>query len=98
MTIWTSEKGSSRSRPTAARSAASARGFKATRPAFRRVATASATDGSSDQTAALQDQEDAMHTRLVQQFASMDAKVASYKSTQTFLQAQIDAWNGKNNN
>jgi len=25
----------------------------------------------------------------------MDAKVAAYKSTQTFLQQQIDAWNAK---
>lgn len=57
----------------------------------------SAQSDITDQTAALKDKEDAMHTRLVQQFASMDAKVASYKSTQTFLQAQIDAWNGKNN-
>lgn len=52
----------------------------------------------SDQSDALKTQEDDAHTRYVQQFASMDAKVASYKSTQTFLQAQIDAWNGKNNN
>ncbi|MGN6279041.1 MAG: flagellar filament capping protein FliD [Sphingomonas sp.] len=52
----------------------------------------------TDQTSSLQQQEDDMRTRLTQQFASMDAKVASYKSTQTFLQAQIDAWNGKNNN
>ena len=51
-----------------------------------------------DQNTALKDKEDAMHARLVQQFASMDAKVASYKSTQTFLQQQIDAWNGKNDN
>lgn len=32
-------------------------------------------------------------TRMTQQFASMDAKVAAYKSTQTFLQQQVDAWN-----
>lgn len=31
--------------------------------------------------------------RMTRQFASMDAKVAVYKSTQTFLQNQIDAWN-----
>jgi flagellar hook-associated protein 2 len=52
----------------------------------------------SDQSDALKTKEDAMHARLVQQFASMDAKVSSYKSTQTFLQQQIDAWNGKNDN
>ncbi len=32
-------------------------------------------------------------TRLTQQFASMDARVAAYKTTQTFLKGQIDAWN-----
>ena len=35
----------------------------------------------------------AMKTRLTQQFAAMDAKVAAYKSTQTFLENQVKAWN-----
>jgi flagellar hook-associated protein 2 len=52
----------------------------------------------SDQQDKLKQQETDTRTRLTQQFASMDAMVASYKSTQTFLQQQIDAWNGKNNN
>jgi len=47
----------------------------------------------SDKETALQSQEDDARTRLTQQFAGMDAKVASYKSTQAFLQQQIDAWN-----
>lgn len=34
-----------------------------------------------------------MRTRMTQQFAAMDARVAAYKSTQGFLQQQIDAWN-----
>ena len=38
-----------------------------------------------------------MTTRLTQQFASMNAKVAAYKSTQTFLKNQIDAWNNQGN-
>jgi len=38
-------------------------------------------------------QSDAMTTRLTQQYASMNAKVAAYKSTQAFLKNQIDAWN-----
>jgi flagellar hook-associated protein 2 len=50
----------------------------------------------SDQTDALQKQQDATRARLTQQFATMDAMVSSYKATQTFLQQQIDAWNGKN--
>ncbi|MBN8816426.1 MAG: flagellar filament capping protein FliD [Sphingomonas sp.] len=41
----------------------------------------------------LSTQSDAMTTRLTQQFASMNAKVAAYKSTQAFLQNQIAAWN-----
>ena len=37
-----------------------------------------------------------MRTRMTQQFAAMDAKVAAYKSTQTFLENQIKAWNAGN--
>ena len=40
---------------------------------------------------------EATRTRMTQQFASMDAKVAAYKSTQTFLQQQVDAWNAQKN-
>lgn len=36
---------------------------------------------------------DALRTRMTQQFAGMDAAVASYKSTQSFLTNQIAAWN-----
>lgn len=36
-------------------------------------------------------------TRMTRQFASMDARVAAYKSTQTFLKGQIDAWNASDN-
>lgn len=34
----------------------------------------------------------AMKDRLTQQFASMDSKVAAYKSTGDFLKQQVDAW------
>lgn len=37
-----------------------------------------------------------LKTRLTKQFAGMDARVAAYKSTQTFLKAQVDAWNSQN--
>ena len=36
-------------------------------------------------------------TQLTQQYAAMDSKVAAYKSTQTFLTAQIAAWNKTSN-
>lgn len=35
----------------------------------------------------------AMTTRMTQQFSSMNSKVTAYKSTQTFLENQIKAWN-----
>lgn len=35
----------------------------------------------------------AMKDRLTRQFASMDARVAAYKSTGDFLKQQVDAWN-----
>jgi flagellar hook-associated protein 2 len=35
-------------------------------------------------------------TRMTQQFASMDARVAAYRSTQSFLEQQVDAWNNSN--
>lgn len=35
----------------------------------------------------------AMKERMTQQFAAMDAKVAAYKSTQSFLTQQIASWN-----
>lgn len=41
----------------------------------------------------LTDDETRVRTRLTQQFASMDAKVAVYKSTQAFMEQQIAAWN-----
>lgn len=41
-------------------------------------------------------QSDAETARLTQQFAGMNAKVAAYKSTQTFLTNQVAAWNKSN--
>ena len=38
-----------------------------------------------------------MKELLTKQFAAMDSKVAAYKSTQSFLTQQIDAWNNSNN-
>ena len=40
-------------------------------------------------------QEDDARKRFTLQFSSMDAAVASYKATQSFLTAQIAAWNSK---
>lgn len=46
----------------------------------------------SEQQDRLSLQEEKMTTRLTQQFASMNARVAAYKSTQTFMENQIKAW------
>jgi len=43
----------------------------------------------------LAEEQEKMKARLTQQYASMDSRVAAYKSTQSFLQNQIDAWNAK---
>ena len=39
------------------------------------------------------EQAEQLRERLTRQFAGMDARVAAYKSTQTFLDNQIKAWN-----
>jgi flagellar hook-associated protein 2 len=41
--------------------------------------------------------EDTTKIRLTQQYSAMDSQVAAYKSTQSFLTAQIAAWNKPNN-
>ena len=41
----------------------------------------------------LADQSAALTTRLTQQYASLNSKISAYKSTQTFLDNQIKAWN-----
>jgi len=51
----------------------------------------SAQSDVAKQQASITDQSDQMTTRLTQQFSSMNAKIAAYKSTQTFLENQIKA-------
>ena len=43
------------------------------------------------------DAQERLKTRLTQQFASMDSRVAAYKATQTFMSQQIATWNGSGN-
>ena len=47
----------------------------------------------SDEQLRATEQAETTRTRLTQQFATMDSRVAAYKSTQAFLTQQIDAWN-----
>jgi flagellar hook-associated protein 2 len=51
----------------------------------------------TDSQGKLTDQAAAMTTRLTQQFSSMNAKVSAYKSTQSFMQQQIDQWSKSSN-
>jgi flagellar hook-associated protein 2 len=53
-------------------------------------------DDLSDQREAAVEAAATMRTRMTQQFASMDARVAAYRATQSFLEQQVDAWNNSN--
>ena len=52
----------------------------------------------SDQQAKLTTQEQMVQTRLIAQFAAADTNVGNSKSTLSFLQDQIAAWNAKSSN
>lgn len=56
--------------------------------------TATKSEVAEDKTEALAKAE-AVRTRMTRQFAGMDAKVAAYKSTMTFLENQVKAWNSQ---
>lgn len=51
----------------------------------------------ADQQDKVADQRERLTTRMTQQFASMNARVAAYKSTQTFMENQIKQWTNGNN-
>lgn len=51
---------------------------------------------STDQTK-IADQQEALRVQMVKRFAATDTAVGASKSTLTFLQAQIDAWNSTRN-
>ncbi len=56
--------------------------------------TRAKTEVVEDRTEALE-KADALRTRMTRQFAGMDARVAAYKSTMTFLENQVKAWNSQ---
>ena len=58
--------------------------------------TKAQSDVALDQEKAVTDA-DNLRTRMTKQFAGMDAAVAAYKSTQSFLTNQVAAWNSQNN-
>lgn len=50
-----------------------------------------------DQQDKIADQRDRLTDRMTQQFASMNSRVAAYKSTMTFMENQIKQWTNGNN-
>ena len=42
--------------------------------------------------------EEAYAARLEKQFGGLDAKLAAFKATQSYLEQQIEMWNNQNNN
>ena len=58
--------------------------------------TARKTQLSEDQSK-LVDKQEALRARLATQFAGVDRRVGASKSTLSFLQNQIDAWNNSKN-
>ena len=58
--------------------------------------TAKKTQVSSDQTKLIESQEK-LRAQLALRFAGVDSRVGASKSTLTFLQNQIDAWNSSRN-
>ena len=59
---------------------------------YQRQSKQASTDASK-----LADQQEALRASLVARFAKTDARVSASKSTLSFLQAQIDAWNSQKN-
>ncbi|MDP3908404.1 flagellar filament capping protein FliD [Novosphingobium sp.] len=58
--------------------------------------TARQTQVSADQTKLIESQEK-LRAQLAQRFAGVDSRVGAFRSTLTFLQNQIDAWNASRN-
>lgn len=50
----------------------------------------------ADQRLKLETQQDSYKTQLTKSFTAMDARVAAYKATQSYLTQQVDLWSNKN--
>lgn len=50
-----------------------------------------------DRTAEIAEKQEDFRARMVSRFAAADARIAASQSTLSFLQSQIDAWNGSRN-
>ncbi|MDK2767802.1 MAG: flagellar filament capping protein FliD [Sphingomonas sp.] len=74
-----------------ATAASTTRGLGASEASYTR-AKADLDEDKADVLAKVED----TRTRMTRQFASMDAKVAVYKSTMSFLESQVEAWNKQN--
>jgi flagellar hook-associated protein 2 len=65
-------------------------GLGASESRYSKAQAALATDRDKATAAA-----ETLRTRMTRQFAGMDSAVAAYKSTQTFIENQVAAWNSK---
>ncbi|ALJ15840.1 flagellar filament capping protein FliD [Sphingopyxis macrogoltabida] len=52
----------------------------------------------AEQLEKIEEREDTYRARLEKQFGGLDAKLAAFKATQTYLEQQIEMWNNQNNN
>ncbi|ALH82464.1 flagellar filament capping protein FliD [Sphingopyxis macrogoltabida] len=52
----------------------------------------------AEQLGKIEEREDSYRARLEKQFGGLDAKLAAFKATQTYLEQQIEMWNNQNNN
>ena len=51
----------------------------------------------TEQLEAIELRESAYKARLEKQFGGLDAKLAAFKATQSYLEQQIEMWNNQNN-
>ena len=52
----------------------------------------------AEQLEKIETREDSYKARLEKQFGGLDAKLAAFKATQSYLEQQIEMWNNQNNN
>jgi flagellar hook-associated protein 2 len=51
----------------------------------------------ADQLDKVEERESAYRARLEKQYGSLDAKLAAFKATQSYLEQQIEIWNNQKN-
>ena len=52
----------------------------------------------ADQLEKIEEREDAYKARLEKQYGALEAKLAAFKATQSYLEQQIELWTNQGNN